>query len=476
MILRPFQRRFVRAAFAPGIDVAALSISRGNGKSWLAAHVLARALTPGDRLYQPGAEYLLCAASIEQARIVFRFVRSALEPTGRYTFIDASNRIGIRGPENTGLRVMSSNGKTAMGIVGCPLAVCDEPGSWEIIGGQLMADALFEAQGKPGSPLRLLFIGTLAPFATGPGHWWYDLIHGGCTDTTHVTALTGDAASWDDWNTIRKVNPLVSLPGPDGAKLRRKLRQRREEARGDSRLKARFLSYRLNVPTGDESTMLLTRADWDATCARPVPDRDGHPVVGVDLGAGRAWSAAVAVWRSGRVEAVAIAPGVPDIEAQERRDRVPARTYQRLVDSGRLSVAAGVQVPPPRSLVERVLPWRPAAIVCDRFRLPELQDAAGGRVRILPRVSRWSEAAFDIRALRRAAKDGPLAVDPDSRPLLTASLAQAAVKNDDQGNVRLTKRDEANNSSRDDVAAALVLAAGARARMPKPHTVRMAVA
>ena len=31
--LRGFQKRFIRGALAPGIDVAALSIPRGNGKS-----------------------------------------------------------------------------------------------------------------------------------------------------------------------------------------------------------------------------------------------------------------------------------------------------------------------------------------------------------------------------------------------------------------------------------------------------------
>ena len=44
--------------------------------------------------------------------------------------------------------------------------------------------------------------------------------------------------------------------------------------------------------------------------------------------------------------------------------------------------------------------------------------------------------------------------------LVAASLAFAVVKNDDQGNVRLAKRGT-NNEARDDVAAALVLAAGA---------------
>ena len=75
-ILRPFQKRFLRAALAPNVDTAALSLPRGNGKTWLAAHVLERALTPGDSLNTEGAEYLLCAASIEQARLCYRFIRA----------------------------------------------------------------------------------------------------------------------------------------------------------------------------------------------------------------------------------------------------------------------------------------------------------------------------------------------------------------------------------------------------------------
>ena len=68
--------------------------------------------------------------------------------------------------------------------------------------------------------------------------------------------------------------------------------------------------------------------------------------------------------------------------------------------------------------------------------------------------------------LRRQAKDGNLSVDKDSRLLLTTSLRRAMVVNDDAGNTRLAKRGH-NNCARDDVAAALVLAAGAVERLPK---------
>ena len=102
-------------------------------------------------------------------------------------------------------------------------------------------------------------------------------------------------------------------------------------------------------------------------------------------------------------------------------------------------------------------------MVADRFRLPELRDAAGSGARIVARVTRWSEASFDIRALRKYAADGPFSVAETSRPLLAASLAAALVKSDDQGSVRLIKRGS-NNTARDDVAQALTLAAGSYER------------
>ena len=170
--LRAFQKQFIRGALAPGIDVAALSIPRGNGKSWLAAHLLRRCLTPGDDLHVPGSEYLLCAASIEQARLCYRFIRVELEPKGGYSFIDSATRIGItHWASNTRLRVLSSNGKTAMGIVNCPLWVADEPGSWETNGDTLMYDAIVTALGKPNSPMEMVFIGTLAPSMSGCWCW-----------------------------------------------------------------------------------------------------------------------------------------------------------------------------------------------------------------------------------------------------------------------------------------------------------------
>ena len=459
LTLRSFQKRFLAGALAPGIDTACLSLPRGNGKSALAGHIVTRVLDPDDELSVPGTESVLCAASIEQARIVFRFARAALERSDAYRFQDAANRIGITHvPTNTRLRIIGSNGKTAMGLVGCPWAICDEPGSWEVNGGTLLHDAITTAQGKPGSPMRVVYIGTLAPARDG---WWHDLIADGSHGTTYVQALQGDKAKWDSWPEIRRCNPLTAI----SAAFRRKLLEERDAARRDSRLKARFLSYRLNLPSADESTTLLTVDDWERVLARPVPPREGRPVVGVDLGGGRAWSAAVAMWQNGRLEALAIAPGLPGIEEQERRDRAPRGCYRRLAETGVLRLADGLRVPPVKMLVDAVRPWAPRVIICDRFELNRLRDEGRG-LRIEPRITRWSEATADITALRRFAADGPMAADPISAPLIEASLSVSMVKNDDQGSTRLAKRDPANNTGRDDVAVALTLAAGAVSRLP----------
>ena len=99
-------------------------------------------------------------------------------------------------------------------------------------------------------------------------------------------------------------------------------------------------------------------------------------------------------------------------------------------------------------------------LVCDRFRLGELQDAVKGTCPVEARVTRWSDAAFDIRALRKGVRDGPLSIDEGSRALLIASLSVAYIKSDDQGNTRLAK-DGKHNRARDDCAAALLLACGA---------------
>ena len=461
MDLRRFQRRFIKAVANPRYDTCALSIPRGNGKSWLAAHLLTRCLTPGDSLHVPGSEYLLVASSIDQSRICFRFMRAALGEDG-YRYTDSYTRLGaLHKASRTALRVLSSDGKRAMGIVNTPLLVADEPGSWQTNGGELMHDAISTAQGKPSSPLRVVYIGTLAPATAG---WWPQLIAKGTHGTTYVQSLQGKREKWDLWSEIRRCNPLTAI----SPAFRTKLRQERDAAQADDRLRARFLSYRLNLPSTDPASVLLSVDDWKRCAGREVPERAGRPIVGIDLGGGRSWSAAVAIWPNGRTECIAVAPGLPDLHAQETRDKAARGAYTSLRAGGALMVDTGRRVPLVSSLVDVVIQrWQPQVIICDRFRFGELLDCVKGRCPVVPRVTRWSEASEDIRALRRGAADGPLAVAPESREILEASLSVASIRTDDQGGARLIKR-STNNTARDDVAAAWLLSAGALSRAPKP--------
>ena len=108
--LRRFQRDFLKAVDNPAYDTVALSGPRGLGKTFIAARVLARCLTPGDPLHQPGKEYILGAASLPQARLTYAMIRAELEPRGGYRWIDSATRLGATHvPTNTKLRAISSN-------------------------------------------------------------------------------------------------------------------------------------------------------------------------------------------------------------------------------------------------------------------------------------------------------------------------------------------------------------------------------
>ena len=317
MQLRRFQADFLRNAMRPEIDMACPSLPRGNGKSWLAAHLAARVLDPDDELFRAGTESVVIAPSLAQGRIVYRFVRDMLGDHPDYRFADSFTLVQIvHKPTRTVLQVRSSNAKGALGLVNCPWVICDEPGAFNVNEGEAMFDAISTSAGKPGSPLKALFIGTLAP---ATGGWWHDLVQGGSKGSTYVKLLQGDFDKWDQWHEIRKTNPLTAV----SREFRRKLLEERDLARGDTRLKARFLSFRLNIPSADESAILLTVDDWKLAEARPVGLPAGKPIVAIDLGSGRAWSAAVAVWESGRIEALALSPGIPDLDEQEKRDLVP---------------------------------------------------------------------------------------------------------------------------------------------------------
>ena len=158
------------------VSLAALSTPRGNGKSYLAGALIARALTPGDPLHEGGVENVLVAASRSQASIVLDFARQFLADAEGYRWrVDGCEHLASRAR----VKVISSDSRRAMGLgANCRLAVCDEPGSWAPQSGRRLWDAVTGAIGK--RRMTVVAIGTLAPAPlTGPASWWINLVKSG---------------------------------------------------------------------------------------------------------------------------------------------------------------------------------------------------------------------------------------------------------------------------------------------------------
>ena len=267
----------------------------GNGKSWLCGQLLARALTPGDPLFEPAVENVLVAASRQQAAIVLDFTRAALGESDEYGW---SKDSATHKDTRTRVTVISSDARRALGLgANVRIVIADEPGAWGPTAGRRLWDAITTALGKRRT--TVVAVGTLAPAPlTGPASWWPSFVASGSGDGRHVALLQADADKWRDFDEVLRCNPVAHV----NPFLRRTLEREHAAALSSERAARPFRQYRLNIPGEPvDSQPLVTAAEFARVCARPVPACEGHPTIGVDLGGSRSWSAACAVWPSGRL-------------------------------------------------------------------------------------------------------------------------------------------------------------------------------
>ena len=467
--LLPFQSAFVRAVCREDRppSIAALSTPRGNGKSWLCGNLVARALTPGDALFEPGVENILVSSSTNQARITLEFARAALGESDAYRW---NNNGVLHRASRARVRIVSSDARRALGLgANVRIIIADEPGAWSPIQGLRLWDAMQTSLGK--RKTQILIVGTLAPAPlTGPASWWPQFVAEGSKDGRHVQLLQADPKKWADFDEVLRCNPVAAI----NPHLRRTLEREHAAALASERAARTFRQYRLNLPGDPVDTQpLITASEWERVCARAVPACEGSPVVAVDLGGNRSWSAAAALWPSGRIECWALSPGVPTLAEQEHADHVADDSYSELVRSGGLSVDAGRAVPSVERLLSRVWAWEPLCIVSDPYRAPELHQVVAGRVRIVERARSGGESTSNVQSLRSLLLDTGAGVTEGSRALLAAAWAQTNLVIDNAGLSRVTKLDQ--RRSRDDAAAALLLGAGEQARRPAAAVLRGAI-
>lgn len=163
--LAPFQKKFVRGALSEGINVAVLSIGRGNAKTALSAGIaLGAAMGKWDN--QPRREVLIAARTRDQARIAFDFVvgfmRSFSDDEQKKFTVRRSPRLEIEYDGDGGehfIRAIAADGKSALGSAPT-MVLMDERGHWAADQGDALEHALLSGLGKRGG--RALIISTSA--------------------------------------------------------------------------------------------------------------------------------------------------------------------------------------------------------------------------------------------------------------------------------------------------------------------------
>ena len=398
----PYQRKFLRGAFRPGVLRAGCSLGRGGGKTGLASALALDSI-------RPGGETVVIASAFPQAKICFDAVRASLElmgEAGDYRIRDQQNLADIQHRETRArLRVAGADNRRAHGWR-VNLVIGDEPTQWGPRG-ELLAAAIRTALGKR-RDARALFIGTRP---ASDAHFFARLL---AEDDPAVFALTY-AAGRDDppfaMRTIRKANPGVDYGLPDIETLRAEMRL----AKRDPAELATWRALRLNQGTSEvENRMLIDVLTWREVETGELPPREGPMSLGVDLGGTAAFSAAAAYWpRTGRLEGFVACGTDPELSQRALADGV-AGVYEAMRDAGELVQLGGRVVPVGAFLAEAVRRYgRPQAIAADRWRAGELEDGVRDARLALPeptwRGQGWKDGAVDVRLFRAAVLEGRVA-------------------------------------------------------------------
>ena len=464
----PWQVRFVRGAFHEGVQSAALSVARGNGKTSLLS-AIACAYLDGP-LAVPRGEVVIVASSFLQARLSFEhvlaFLGDKLGDRDRWRTWDTAQTALIE-DRKTGSRVrcVGSDPRRAHGLAPV-LVLADEPAQWPTSTSDNMRAALVTASGKqPHS--RFVALGTRP---ADPEHWFSKMLAGGC-DYAQTHAAGPDDPKFQR-RTWAKANPsLRHFPDLEIA-----IQAEAKQAKKDPALLAAFDALRLNLGTDDAEVAVLVDAGLWSSCEGEA-DAIGPVTWGIDLGGSAAQSAIAAYWpETGRLESIACFPTEPSLADRGLRDGV-GNLYEQCAKRGEL-VTLGHRASDVPELLQAALDryGRPAVVVADRWREAELRDALDKAsvpgAELVVRGMGFKDGAEDVRGFRRALADGR--VTPIPSLLLRSAMAEARTISDPAGNAKLSKGAQGGRRlrARDDAAAAAILAVAAGVRRPAVPTRR----
>lgn len=463
--LAPFQKEFVKGALDEAINIAVLSIGRGNAKTALSSGIALGSLL-GIWDDQPKREVLIAARTRDQARIAWQFVAgfaaSLPEEIQAQLIFRRSPRLEIEFEGDGGghfLRAIAADGKSALGSAPT-LVLMDERGHWPLDRGDDLEHALLSGLGKRGG--RSLIISTSAADDTHPFSKWIDEPQPGVYIQEHRPSPGIPA---DD-----RASLLIANPGSQhgiGSSLEwLEATARRAVAQGGNALTSFRLYNRNERVSGETRDLLLTVDEWLSCEVSELPAREGPLVIGIDLGGSASMSAASFYWpETGRLEAVGTFPCNPSLADRGAADGVSGR-YVEMQERGELSTLGDKTVPVAAWLTEIMKLAQGenvAALTMDRYKQAELSEAldrAGITAPIVWRGQGFRDGGEDCERFRRACFDGLVKSKPSL--LLRSAFADAVTLRDPSNNLKLAK---ARSKGRIDAASASVLAVAEGARM-----------
>lgn len=461
----PWEQRFIRGAFKSDVEVAGLSVARGNGKTTLIAAICTAYLLDGRRY---NSDVIVVASSFSQAKICFeqvlRFLRGtykaeAIKKTFRIQ--DSANNAVI---ENrfTGLRLrcLGSDSKRLHGLQ-FQLAICDEGAQW-VLGGQKVYNAILTSLGKL-EKARVLAIGTRP---VDSEHWFSKLLADKTTGYSQVHAVPDECQTIYQKRTWYKANPSMKhLPD-----LAKSIKRESLIARRDFTTLQAFRAYRLNQGTTEESLNYLISPDtWRAFEIDGDIERKGYQIWGLDLSGGAALSALSAYWsESGYLESMALVGDEPNLAKRGEIDGV-GNMYQRFADEGSLITSTG-QAADIDTLLQAALQryGKPAVIVADRYKQREMIDAmnrVGINAELNIRGMGFKDGSADVEEFRKAILTGK--VKAKKQLIARHCFGGARVVSDPAGNEKISKNTQGGRRlrHRDDCAVSTILAVACGSRI-----------
>ena len=448
------------------IDITALSMARGGGKSTFLSLVGILFVHPDGIFHKSNSLCLLVSQTQRNAQQSLRTMYRFLESEDGFKEKEWKHRESVNAAwiehveTKSRIEVITSKKPESLhGQVGLVLAILDEPAQWQKSTARESYEVLESSLGKE-DDAQLLICGTKPD---DKQHWFNEVLENKRKNKS-LRSLSYSAPSDApiNWNSVLLANPGIEQNTPLKKLVKRKLDALETDVSGRSA----FRALRLNSGTGRiTDTVFCTAEQWKARESNDT-ERRGAMFWGVDLSTNQALSCIACYWlETGRLEVVAACSEIPDIKERAKICHLDRVVFDRMIEEGDLHIA-GNQICDIGELVQIALNRyedRPIAISIDTWRRKEFTQELAGidtlvGVSIIARSMRSKEGVEDFRAFKRSFLEGNIAPVPST--LQRLGLSHANVLSDQAHNQWIGKINKA--SLNDSLCASMLAVSAAR--------------